>query len=139
MAGTVGTIVRDPGIVPLTVTAVSPAILRGQAVIWDAGNGYARPPVTADGATIHINGIAVSDSDTDLLQVWIALKTWTISVALVTGQTPAIGTPLYVDIAAGTGKFTTVATGNIGPVGWCVDGKVDALGNVEMAKYFDVV
>jgi hypothetical protein len=128
----VGTIVRDPGIVPLTVTAVSPAIVRGQSVTWDSGALYARPSTTGD---THSNGVAISDSDIDLLQVWIATPSWTVSVAVVTGQTFVIGAPMYIDIAGGTGKMTTVVTGNQ-LAGWCVDGKPDALGNLEMARYY---
>jgi len=132
MAGTVGTIVRNPGIVPLTVTAASPAIVRGQSVTWDSGNSYARPSTTGD---THAHGIAISDSDTDVLQVWIATKSWTVSVAVVTGKTFAIGAAMYIDIAAGTGKMTDVTTGNQ-LAGWAVDGKPDALGNIEMALYW---
>jgi|SRR5215469_4671102 len=128
---TVGTLVRDPGIVPLTVTAASPAILRGQAVVWDTGNSYARPAATGD---LHIFGIAVSDSDTDLLQVWVAARCWTMSVAIKTGDVPAMGAPLYVD--ATTGKFT-VTVGAAAPfnviAGYVVSPQVDALGNLEMA------
>ena len=128
---TVGTLVRDPGIVPLTVTAASPAIVRGQAVVWDTANNYARPAATAD---LHIFGIAVSDSDTDLLQVWVAARCWTMSVAIKTGDVPTMGAPLYVD--PGTGRFTVTA-GTVAPftviAGYVVNPQVDSLGNLEMA------
>jgi hypothetical protein len=128
---TVGTLVRNPGIVPLTVTAASPAIIRGQAVVWDTGNSYARPATTGD---LHIFGIAVSDSDTDLLQVWVASRCWTISVAIKTGDVPAMGAPLYVD--AVSGKFTVTA-GGAAPfnviAGYVTSAQVDQLGNIEMA------
>ena len=128
---TVGTLVRDPGVVPLTVTATSPAILRGQAVVWDTTNNYARPAATGD---LHVFGIAVSDSDTDLLQVWVASRCYTMSVAIKTGDVPGMGVPLYVDPT--TGKFTVTA-GSVAPftvvAGYVVSPQVDALGNLEMA------
>jgi hypothetical protein len=126
---TVGTLVRNPGVLPFPVTGASPAIIRGQAVAWDVGN-FARPATTGDTRVI---GIATTDSDTDLLQVYVAVRTWTVAVAIKTGDTPTVGQALYVD--ATTGKFTvTVGTGAfVAVVGYCVNAQPDANGLIEMA------
>ena len=128
----VGTIIRDPGIVSLAVPATSPAIVRGQGVVWELGLLYARPATTGDA---RVYGIAVSDSDTDLLNVAVAVKGgYTVPAQPATGQTFVTGALMYTDIAGGTGKVTSVATGNL-LLGWATTGQPDAQGNYEMAFF----
>jgi len=130
---TVGTVVRFPSIVPWTVPNNS-AIVRGQAVVWDLGQLYARPATTGDA---HIYGHAVSDADLDLLEVFVAIRGgFTISVAPVAGQSFVTGALMYVDIAGGTGKMTNTSASNL-LAGFCVNGQKDSLGNYEMG-FFEV-
>jgi hypothetical protein len=130
---TVGTIVRDPGIVWLPIASSAVTILRGQLVAVDAATHTARLAATGD----RIFGIATSDSDPDLLSVAVAAKGgYTISVVVKTGDVVLVGTPLFQDQT--TFSQATITSTASKALGWAVNGNRDALGNIEMAFFLDV-
>jgi hypothetical protein len=135
---TVGTVVRDPGIVWLPIASSAVTILRGQLVAVDSGTHTARLVNAVAGTTTErVVGIATSDSDPDLLSVAVATKGgYTMSVVLKTGDVASIGTPLYQDGATFSQVSITAVAGK--DLGWCVNPQRDALGNVEMAFFLDV-
>jgi hypothetical protein len=132
---TVGTLVRDPGIVWLPIQAAAAtgatAILRGHLVTVDGTTHTARLP-TAVGD--RIVGIALSDADPDLLSVAVGTKGgYTMSAIPSTGQTFFVGTPVDQDQVAWTTVNTTATAGK--EVGWVVNPQRDSLGNVEVAFF----
>jgi len=127
----VGTIVRDPGVVQLSV-GVSSVIVRGNAVSMDPATKLARIAQTAD----SVYGIATSDADTDLGYVALAIRGgYTVAIKPATGVTFAVGDKVYYDAAGQSGNFLKTAGSGQGAIiiGWVVDANVDAQGNVEMA------
>lgn len=130
---TVGTIVRDPGIVWLPIANSSVTITRGQLVTVDASTHTARLTATGD----RIFGIASSDSDPDLLSVAVAAKGgYTISVVVKAGDAVLVGTPLFQDQT--TFSQATITSTASKALGWAVNGSRDSLGNIEMAFFLDV-
>lgn len=133
---TVGTIVRDPGVVRLPC-AVN--ILRGQLVSFTPGAagqyGTAKVPAAA---ADKIYGIATTDYDSDSGTVDIAVKGgYTLSLAPTSGQTFGQGQIAYQDAAAYV-TITTVGTAGTTPiVGWIVNPQPDSLGNYEVAFFTD--
>jgi hypothetical protein len=139
---TVGTLVRDPGIVPLPVAAGAQTILRGHLVSF-APNAPATAASVARiaQATDKVYGVALSDADPDLLYVPIAIKGgYTVSMMPSPGQASLFlrGSLVYRDITSNPGNVTTVATTN-NLVGFCVGTGVDSLGNIEVAYLTDGV
>jgi|SRR5215472_5715562 len=130
---TVGTLVRFPGIVRLSIASGTP-VLRGQLVTIDGSTHLAKPAAVVGD---RIVGIAVSDSDPDILVVDIAIKGgYTLSVVPKTGDTFLVGSPIYQDQTTfGQGTVTATASKVIG---WVVDPQRDALGNLEVAFYLDL-
>jgi hypothetical protein len=134
---TVGTLVRDPGVVWLPVQAAAAAgataILRGMLVVVDGTTFTARQAALADA---HIHGVALSDADPDLLSVAVAaIGGYTVSMAPIAGQTFHVGTPVYQDQTAGGGFKVTAAVTASKILGWCVNPQPDALGNIEVAWF----
>ena len=132
---TVGTVVRDPGIVWLPC-AVS--ILRGQLVSFTPGaaGAYGTAKVPA-AATDRIYGIALSDYDSDMGMVPVATKGgYTFSAAPTAGQSFGQGQAAYQDATAFNTITTVVTAGKI--VGWVVNPQPDALGNLELAWFYDM-
>lgn len=132
---TVGTIVRDPGVVALPC-AVN--ILRGQAVSFTPGAagayGTAKVPAAAGD---RIYGIATTDYDSDLGLVYVAVKGgYTLSLAPTSGQTFGQGQLAYQDQTAFNTITTTVTASKI--IGWVVNPQPDALGNLEVAFFTDL-
>jgi hypothetical protein len=133
----VGTLVRDPGVVWLPVLAAATtgatAILRGNLVTVDGGTHTARLPAAVGD---RIVGIALSDADPDLLSVAVGCKGgYTMSAVPTAGQAALlnIGTPVDQDQTTWTTVTTTATAAK--EVGWVVNPKPDALGNVEVAFY----
>jgi hypothetical protein len=87
--------------------------------------------------TDRIVGIAISDSDPDILVVDIACKGgYTVSVVPKTGDTFLVGTPAYQDQTTFGQVTATVTASKV--LGWIVDPQPGAQGNLEMAFYFDL-
>lgn len=130
---TTGTLVRNPGIVVVSVGAATP-ITRGQLVCVDTGTHLAKPAAVVGDRII---GIALSDSDPDLLSVYVGVKGgYTMSVVPKSGDTWFVGTPAYQDQA--TFSQVTVTATSTKVLGWIVDPQKDSLGNLELAFYMDV-
>jgi hypothetical protein len=134
---TVGTLVRDPGIVPLPSAAVT--VLRGQLVSFTPGtagaDGVVKLPAAAGD---RIYGIALSDSDPDLKYVPVAVKGgYTVSMTPDAGQTFQQGTLVYQGAANFQNISAVVTAGKI--IGWAVSGKPDSLGNIEVAFFTDLL
>ena len=134
---TVGTLVRFPGIVRLTVGS-GVTITRGQLVCVDTGTHTAKPAAVVGD---RIVGIAISDAESSategLLYVDIAIKGgYTVSVVPKSGDTWFVGTPAYQDQTTFSQVTATVTASKV--IGWIVDPQKDALGNLEMGFYFDV-
>src|ERR1700746_2099797 len=133
---TVGTVVRDPGIVPLPTTN---NILRGQMVGFipgtAGGDGNAIVPATAGGGEVY--GVALSDSDITtpgLYFVPVGVKGgYTMARSPIAGQTFQQGSIVYQD-ATDFSRVTAVVASNA-IVGWAVSGKPDSLGNIEVAFF----
>jgi hypothetical protein len=132
---TVGTVVRDPGIlaIPCAVT-----ILRGQLVSFTPGtagnDGTAKVPAAAGD---RIYGIALSDNDTDLGLVWIATGgPYTVAMQPSTGSTFQHGQLVYQDQTAFNKITGTVTASKI--IGWAVSQKADSQGNYEVAFFFNL-
>src|ERR1700758_2487812 len=122
----VGTLVRDPGIVWLPIASSAVTILRGQMVTVDSSTHTAR---LANVVGDKIYGIALSDADPDLLSVPVGCKGgYTISMAPIAGQTFNVGTPVYQD-STNFAQVTAVVGTNL-LLGWCVNGSPDSLGNI---------
>jgi hypothetical protein len=134
---TVGTVVRDPGIValpcPSTIT-----ILRGQLVSFTPGVGGANGAVKIPAATTdRIYGIATSDSDPDTLYVSVAVKGgYTLSMAPTAGQVFQQGQIAYQDQTAFNTITGVVTASKI--IGWVVNQQPDSLGNLEIAFFTDL-
>jgi hypothetical protein len=135
---TVGTLVRDPGIVWLPIASAAVTILRGQLVTVDSTTHTARlVAATAGTTTERVCGIALSDADPDLLSVACGTKGgYTMSVVPKSGDTFFIGTPLYQDQTTFSQVTATATAGK--DLGWCVNPQKDSLGNIEMAFFMDV-
>jgi hypothetical protein len=128
---TVGTLVRDPGIVWLPIASSAVTILRGQMVTVDSGTHTAR---LANAVGDKIYGVALSDADPDLLSVPVGCKGgYTISMAPIAGQNFSVGTLVYQD-STNFAQVTAVVGTNL-LLGWCVNGQKDALGNIEVAFF----
>jgi hypothetical protein len=133
---TVGTLVRDPGIVPLPTTNT---ILRGQMVSFTPGtagaDGNAIVPAAAGPNKVY--GIALSDSDITtpgLNYVPVGVKGgYTMAMSPITGQTFQQGSIVYQDSTDFSRVTAVVGTNAV--VGWAVSGKVDSLGNIEVAFF----
>jgi hypothetical protein len=127
---TVGTLVRDPGIVWLPIASAAVTILRGQLVTVDAGTHTARLTATGD----KLFGVALSDADPDLLSVAVGCKGgYTISMVPIAGQNFNVGTPVYQD-STNFAQVTAVVGTNL-LLGWAVNGQKDSLGNIEVAFF----
>lgn len=127
--GAVGTIVRDPGVVAIAVPNTT-TIVRGNAVTIDSGTKLGRVPGVN---TEHVYGIATSDGDPDTLQVPVATRGgYTVMIKPTAAITFANGDLVYSD---GAGGFTNVVGTNLSAtiIGWIVDSRLDAQGNIEMA------
>jgi hypothetical protein len=132
---TVGTVVRDPGVIPLPC-AVN--ILRGQLVSFTPGtagaDGTAKIPAAAGD---RIYGVATSDYDADLGQVFVAVKGgYTVSMKPSSAQTFQMGALAYQDQTTFNTITTVVTASKI--LGWVVSQKADALGNYEVAFFTDL-
>ena|ERR1700751_3693257 len=137
---TVGTLVRDPGIVPLPTTN---NILRGQMVGFTpgagtgaaGGDGNAIVPPSA--GTGKVYGVALSDSDITtpgLNYVPVGVKGgYTMAMSPVAGQSFHQGDIVYQDSTDFSRVTAVVGTNAI--VGWAVSGKPDSLGNIEVAFF----
>jgi hypothetical protein len=128
----VGTVVRDPGIVPLPTTNT---ILRGQMVSFTPGtagaDGNALIPAAA---AAKVYGVALSDADPDLKYVPVGVKGgYTMSMTPATGQTFQQGGIVYQDSTDFSKVTAVVGTNAI--VGWAVSGKPDSLGNIEVGFF----
>jgi hypothetical protein len=134
---TVGTLVRDPGIVPLPTTNT---ILRGQLVSFAVGAAGADGNARVAGSGDRIYGIALSDSDVTapgLNYVPVAIKGgYTISMTPDAGQVFQQGTVVYQGAANFQNISAVVTASKV--VGWAVSGKPDALGNIEVAFFTDL-
>jgi hypothetical protein len=134
---TVGTLVRDPGIVPLPTTNT---ILRGQMVSFTPGTAGAdgNAIVPAAAGVNKVYGVALSDSDVGtggLGYVPVAVKGgYTVPMSPIAGQTFQQGGIVYQD-ATDFSRITAVVASNL-ILGWAVSGKPDALGNIEVAFFF---
>lgn len=128
---TVGTLVRNPGIVWLPIASSAVTILRGQLVTVDGSTHTAKVAgVVGD----RVVGIALSDADPDLLSVAVGCKGgYTISMVPKTGDTFFIGTIVNQDQTTFGQVTTTVTAGK--EVGWVVNPQKDALGNLEIAFF----
>lgn len=133
--GTVGTIVRDPGVIRIP-SAVS--ILRGQLVSMTAGTAGADGTAKVPAATTdRIYGVAVGDYDSDIGYVDIAVKGgYTVAMAPTSGQTFQMGSLAYQDQTTFNSITNTVTASKI--LGWVVNQKADAQGNYEVACFFDL-
>jgi hypothetical protein len=137
---TVGTVVRDPGIVPLPTTNT---ILRGQMVSITtpgtpgAAGTDANANATAAAGTGKICGVALSDSDIStpgLNYVPVGIKGgYTMAMSPIAGQSFGQGSPVYQD-STDFSRITAVVGTNL-LIGWAVSGKPDSLGNIEVAFY----
>jgi hypothetical protein len=133
---TVGTLVRDPGIVPLPTTN---NILRGQMVSFTPGTagGDGNAIVPAAAGTNKVYGIALSDSDITtpgLNYVPVGVKGgYTMACSPIAGQTFQQGGIVYQDSTDFSRVTAVVGTNSI--VGWAVSGKPDSLGNIEVAFF----
>lgn len=131
---TVGTLVRDPGIVWLPIASSAVSILRGQFITVDSGTHTAR---LANVVGDRIYGVALSDSDPDLLSVACGCKGgYTVSLVPKTGDTFSLGTPVYQDQTTFAQVTATVTASKV--VGWVVNPLKDALGNLEIAFFLDL-
>lgn len=139
---TVGSFVKDPGIVRLPWNGVT-QILRGQLVGFTIATapaiGTAIPINAAAGAaqTGKIYGVALSDADPDLGSVAIAVKGgYTVPMQPVSGQTFNQGT---VVAQGATPNFSQVVAGPTAGLnlGWAVTGLPDAQGNIEVACFWE--
>jgi hypothetical protein len=131
--GTVGTIARDPSVVPISVPVTS-TILRGHGVTVDAALKTAR---VLGATTEKLYGFAVMDADTDVGYVSVAAGKggFTVYIKPTTAVVWAVGDVVYYDSTALAGTFTNVVGTGVGatPLGWIVDNRVDAYGCLEMA------
>jgi hypothetical protein len=132
---TVGTLVRDPGVVPLPC-AVN--ITRGQLVSFTPGtagaDGTAKIPAAAGD---RIYGVALSDYDSDVGQVWVGVKGgYTVSMKPSSAQTFQMGALAYQDQTTFNTITNTVTASKI--LGWVVSQKPDSLGNYEVASFYDL-
>lgn len=131
---TVGTLVRDPGIVWLPIASSAVSILRGQLVTVDASTHTAR---LANVVGDRIYGVALSDSDPDLLSVATGVKGgYTVSMVPKTGDTFVLGTIVYQDQVNFQQVTVTVTASKV--VGWVVNPNKDSLGNLEIAFFLDL-
>jgi hypothetical protein len=132
---TVGTVVKDPGIVWLPC-AVN--ILRGQAVSFTPGAAGAYGSAKIPAATTdRIYGIATSDYDSDMGMVPVAIKGgYTLSLAPTSGQTFGQGALAYQDQTTFNTITTVVTAAKI--IGWIVNPQPDSLGNYEVAFFSDL-
>ena len=128
---TVGTLVRDPGIVWLPIASSAVTILRGQLVTIDGSTHTAKVAgVVGD----RVVGVALSDADPDLLSVAVGVKGgYTMSMVPKTGDTFFVGTIVNQDQVT-FGQVTTTITA-AKEVGWVVNPLKDALGNLEVAFF----
>ena len=128
---TVGTLVRDPGIVWLPIASSAVTILRGQLVTIDGSTHTAKVAgVVGD----RVVGVALSDADPDLLSVAVGVKGgYTMSMVPKTGDTFFIGTIVNQDQTT-FGQVTTTITA-AKEVGWVVNPLKDSLGNLEIAFF----
>lgn len=133
---TAGTVVRNPGIIPLPCAIT---ILRGQLVSFTPGTGGADGAAKLAGAAgDRIYGIATSDNDTDMGTVSVAVKGgYTISMKPVAGQVFQQGTLVYQDQTAFQHITAVVTASKI--IGFAVSGKPDSLGNIEVAFFTDLL
>lgn len=134
---TVGSLVRDPGVVWLPVLAAATtgatAILRGHLVTVDSSTHTARLPAAVGD---RIVGIALSDADPDTLSVPIGCKGgYTMSAIPSSGDLANlfIGTPVDQDQTTWTTVTHTATAGK--EVGWVVNPQPDSLGNIEVAFF----
>jgi hypothetical protein len=132
---TVGTLVKDPGIVSLPC-AVN--VLRGQFVSFTPGtagaNGTVKIPAAAGD---RIYGIALSDYDSDIGSVPVGIKGgYTVSMAPTSGQVFQQGGVAYQDQTAFNTITTVVTAAKV--IGWVVNQQPDSLGNYEIAFFMDV-
>lgn len=131
---TVGTFPRDPGIVWLPIASSAVSILRGQLVTVDASTHTAR---LANVVGDRVYGVALSDSDPDLLSVAVGVKGgYTVSMVPKTGDTFVLGTIVYQDQVNFQQVTVTVTASKV--VGWVVNPLKDALGNLEIAFFLDL-
>jgi hypothetical protein len=128
---TVGTLVRDPGIVWLPIASSAVTILRGQLVTIDGSTHTAKVAgVVGD----RVVGVALSDADPDLLSVPVGVKGgYTMSMVPKTGDTFFVGTIVNQDQTT-FGQVTTTITA-AKEVGWVVNPQKDSLGNLEVAFF----
>jgi hypothetical protein len=129
----VGTVVRDPGILAIPC-AVN--IVRGQLVSFTPGtagnDGTAKIPAAAGD---RIYGIALSDYDADIGQVYIATGgPYTVALQPSTGSTFQHGQIVYQDQTSFNKITGTVTASKV--IGWAVSQKPDAQGNYEVAFFF---
>lgn len=130
---TVGTLMRFPGIVRLSISSGT-TILRGQLVTVDATAHTAR---LANVVGDRIYGIAISDSDPDILVVDIAIKGgYTVPVTPKSGDVFLIGSVAYQDQTTFSQVTITVTASKV--VGWIVDPQPSATGALELAFFFDL-
>jgi hypothetical protein len=128
---TVGTLVRDPGIVWLPIASAGVTILRGQLVTIDGSTHTAKVAgVVGD----RVVGVALSDADPDLLSVAVGTKGgYTMSMVPKSGDTFFVGTIVNQDQTT-FGQVTTTVTA-AKEVGWVVNPQKDSLGNLEIAFF----
>jgi|SRR4029077_2197535 len=128
---TVGTLVRDPGIVWLPIASAAVTILRGQLVTVDSGTHTAKVAgVVGD----RVVGVALSDADPDLLSVAVGTKGgYTMSMVPKSGDTFFVGTIVNQDQTTFSQVTTTVTAAK--EVGWVVNPQKDSLGNLEVAFF----
>jgi hypothetical protein len=128
---TVGTLVRDPGIVWLPIASNAVTILRGQLVTIDGTTHTAKVAgVVGD----RVVGVALSDADPDTLSVPVGCKGgYTISMVPKSGDTFFIGTIVNQDQTTFGQVTATVTAGK--EVGWVVNPQKDSLGNLEVAFF----
>ena len=128
---TVGTLVRDPGIVWLPIASNAVSILRGQMVTVDGSTHTAR---VANVVGDRIYGVALSDADPDSLAVAIGCKGgYTVSMVPKTGDTFVLGTIVNQDQTTFGQVTATITAGK--EVGWVVNPNKDSLGNLEIAFF----
>jgi hypothetical protein len=128
---TVGTLVRDPGIVWLPIASNAVTILRGQLVTIDGASHTAKVAgVVGD----RVVGVALSDADPDLLSVAVGVKGgYTMSMVPKAGDTFFVGTIVNQDQTT-FGQVTATITA-AKEVGWVVNPQKDSLGNLEVAFF----
>jgi hypothetical protein len=79
----------------------------------------------------------LSDYDSDIGQVWVAVKGgYTVSMKPTAGQTFQQGGLVYQDQTAFNTITTTATAGKI--LGWVVSPKPDSAGNLEVASFYDL-